>query len=111
MKQVLQILFVAVLACAGKPVPAATTRSVNFMASNHPTRADVKSAILNPQSAIPRDLDTHHLFTLPSSRTAWEARKKELKRQILFSAGLWPMPKKTPLHPRVTGRIEGPDYV
>lgn len=58
----------------------------------------------------PRDLDTHHLFTPPASRKAWEARKKQLRQQILFSAGLWPMPRKTELHPRVTGHIDGPDY-
>src|SRR2546423_1855293 len=65
----------------------------------------------DPTTDKPRDLDTHHLFTPPSSRGAWEARKGELRRQILFSAGLWPMPRKTPLHPQVTGRIEGPDYI
>jgi len=58
----------------------------------------------------PRDLNTHHLFTPPADRKHWEARVRELRAQILCSAGLWPMPKKTPLKPRVTGRIEGPDY-
>lgn len=58
----------------------------------------------------PRDLDTHHLFAPPGSRSAWEVRKKDIRQQILFSAGLWPMPTKTPLKPRVTGRIDGPDY-
>jgi hypothetical protein len=59
----------------------------------------------------PRDLDTHHIFTPPSDRKTWEARARRLRAQILFSAGLWPMPEKTPLKPLVTGRIEGPDYV
>jgi Acetyl xylan esterase (AXE1) len=59
----------------------------------------------------PRDVNTHHLFTPPASRAAWEARAARLREQILFSAGLWPMPQKISLHPRVTGRVEGPDYV
>jgi hypothetical protein len=58
-----------------------------------------------------RDLNTYHLFTPPASRAAWEARAARLREQILFSAGLWPIPEKSPLKPRVTGRIEGPDYV
>lgn len=58
----------------------------------------------------PRDLNTHHCFAPPDSREAWEARAKELRAQILFSAGLDPLPEKTPLNPRVTGRLEGPDY-
>ncbi len=58
----------------------------------------------------PRDLDTHHLFTPPASKEAWEARRQEIRRRILVSAGLWPMPPKTPLHPVVTGKFDEPDY-
>ncbi len=57
-----------------------------------------------------RDLHTHHLFRPPASRRAWEERARELRARILFSAGLWPAPPKTPLRPRVTGRTQGPDY-
>jgi hypothetical protein len=58
----------------------------------------------------PRTLNTRHLFAPPPSREAWEARARRLREQILFSAGLWPMPKKIALAPRVTGRVEGADY-
>jgi dienelactone hydrolase len=49
--------------------------------------------------------DTH--FALPSYKTLaeWEKRKAKLRRQILFAAGLDPMPEKTPLHPQIFGRI------
>jgi len=54
--------------------------------------------------------DTH--FTMPSYPTLadWEARKSVLKQQILFSAGLDPMPEKSPLHPQIFGRIDAKDY-
>ena len=58
----------------------------------------------------PRNLDTHHIFTPPTDVKVWEARKAALRQQILFSAGLLPMPKKTPLHPLVTAKIDAPDY-
>ncbi|MCC6729159.1 MAG: acetylxylan esterase [Chthonomonadales bacterium] len=58
-----------------------------------------------------RDVDTHHLFTPPTSRGDWERRATELREQVLFSAGLWPMPTRTPLRPRVTGRTEAPDFI
>lgn len=58
----------------------------------------------------PRDLDTHHLFSPPDSLSAWETRRAELRRQVLFSAGLWPMPPKTALNPRVTGKVDAEDY-
>lgn len=40
----------------------------------------------------------------------WEARASELRKQILSSAGLSPLPEKTPLHPEIFGRIERQDY-
>lgn len=58
-----------------------------------------------------RDTNTHHLFTPPVSLDQWEARAAELRRQILFSAGLHPMPEKSPLNPRTTGRIEMEDII
>jgi dienelactone hydrolase len=45
-----------------------------------------------------------------SSREAWEQRKAVLRNQVLVSAGLSPMPEKTPLHAQVFGKIEGKDY-
>jgi dienelactone hydrolase len=44
------------------------------------------------------------------TREEWEKRREELKKQILFAAGLDPMPAKTPLNAQVFGRIEGPGY-
>ncbi len=69
-----------------------------------------KRAKVNMSADTPRDLNTHHLFAPPTSREAWEPRAAEIRTQILFSAGLVPMPAKTPLHPLVTGKIDGPDY-
>lgn len=56
--------------------------------------------------------DTNTHFTMPVYRTLaeWEAHKQKLKNQILFAAGLLPMPVKNPLHPVIFGRIEHPDY-
>ncbi|HEY3322297.1 MAG TPA: hypothetical protein VGP72_17680 [Planctomycetota bacterium] len=58
----------------------------------------------------PRDVNTHHCFTPPETKKEWEARAKQLREQILFSAGLTPMPEKTALNPQITSTIEGPDY-
>ena len=40
----------------------------------------------------------------------WEAHKQKLRDQILFAAGLIPLPEKNPLHPVIFGRIERKDY-
>jgi dienelactone hydrolase len=54
--------------------------------------------------------DTH--FQMREFRTLgeWQARREQLRRQILSAAGLAPMPPKNPLHPQVFGRIENADY-
>jgi hypothetical protein len=54
--------------------------------------------------------NTH--FSAPhfASLAEWETRRAQLRRQILWSAGLVPMPAKTPLNPQVFGRIEHADY-
>ncbi len=41
-----------------------------------------------------RDLNTLHLFAPPKSRTAWEERARALRRQVLVSCGLWPLPPR-----------------
>jgi hypothetical protein len=54
--------------------------------------------------------DTH--FTMPAypSRADWEKRAAHLRKQILSSAGLLPLPHKTPINPQVFGKIDRPDY-
>lgn len=63
------------------------------------------------QTTSYRDLNTHHCLVPPASREAWEARATALRRQILVSAGLWPVPAKTPLRPIVTGRTVHRDFI
>jgi len=54
--------------------------------------------------------DTH--FSMPAYHTLaeWETHKQKLRNQILFAAGLLPMPERNPLHPVIFGRIEHQDY-
>jgi dienelactone hydrolase len=57
-----------------------------------------------------RHLDLH--YTMPQYATLqnWEQRAAFLRKQILFSAGLWPLPKKTPLHPQVFDKVSREGY-
>ncbi|HOK48151.1 MAG TPA: hypothetical protein PLK67_19540, partial [Bryobacteraceae bacterium] len=56
--------------------------------------------------------NTNTHFTMKEYRTLaeWEARKAQLRKQILSAAGLLPMPEKTPLNPRIFGRLERNGY-
>ena len=45
-----------------------------------------------------------------SSAEEWSARRAYLREHVLASAGLLPMPEKTPLHPEMFGEIKKSDY-
>ncbi|HEU0010063.1 MAG TPA: acetylxylan esterase [Verrucomicrobiae bacterium] len=57
-----------------------------------------------------KDLDGYFPFTPPESRAEWEKRAERVRRQILVSQGLWPMPTKTPLNAVIHGRIDRAEY-
>jgi dienelactone hydrolase len=66
-----------------------------------------------PEDARNTDIVTvnsHMLLPEFTSLKAWEQRKAFLRNQILVSAGLSPMPDKTPLHAQIFGKIEARDY-
>ena len=52
-----------------------------------------------------RRLDAQFLDGI-TSKSQWEERRVELRRQYLEMLGLWPMPERTPLDAHVTGTIE-----
>src|SRR5262245_10603276 len=58
----------------------------------------------------PKDLDGYFPFSPPASKAAWEKRAERVRRQILVSQGLWPMPTKTPLNPVIHGKIDRGEY-
>jgi len=60
--------------------------------------------------APPKDLNGYFPYTPPTSKDAWTARAEFVRRQILVSQGLWPMPTKTPLNAVIHGKIEKDEY-
>jgi dienelactone hydrolase len=58
----------------------------------------------------PKSLDGYFPFTPATNQAAWAERAALVRRQILVSQGLWPMPTKTPLQAVIHGRIDLPEY-
>jgi len=58
----------------------------------------------------PRNLDDYHPFTVPKDLASWSKRREALKRQVLVSQGLWPLPERTPLRPVVHRKIDRGEY-
>ncbi|MSU24503.1 MAG: acetylxylan esterase [Opitutus sp.] len=57
-----------------------------------------------------KDLNGSFPWTPSSSKAAWEKRAEALRRQVLVSQGLWPMPTKTPMNAVIHGKIDRGDY-
>src|SRR6266571_2114093 len=82
--------------------------------------ADVAAAVRRvfPEGKLPndirleplKDLDGYFPFAPPASKAEWEKRAERVRRQILLSQGLWPMPTKAPLHPVLHGKIDRGEY-
>jgi dienelactone hydrolase len=83
------------------------------VAANECLEAQQPSAHAPLEDARNTDIrTTESRLPLPefTSLKAWEQRRTFLRNQILVSAGLSPMPEKTPLHVQVFGKIEEKDY-
>ena len=44
-----------------------------------------------------------------TTREEWEARRPRLRQEYFDMLGLWPLPEKTPLNPKITGVLERGD--
>ena len=57
-----------------------------------------------------KDLNGTFPFPAPKSVAEWEPRRDLVRRQLLVSQGLWPMPTKTPLKAQIYGKIDQGEY-
>ncbi len=57
-----------------------------------------------------RHLDLTYTFPEYRTKEEWLARAAHLRKQILFSAGLWPLPEKQPIKPTIFGKVDRGDY-
>jgi dienelactone hydrolase len=58
----------------------------------------------------PKILKGYFPFTPPADLKAWEARRQEVREQVLVANGLWPLPPKTPLNAVIHGKIDRGEY-
>jgi dienelactone hydrolase len=58
-----------------------------------------------------QNLNGYFPFQRVENVAQWNQRQREIRRRILVSQGLWPMPTKAPLNAVVHGRVEKEDYV
>ena len=57
-----------------------------------------------------KDLNGYFPFSPPRSKADWDKRADYVRRQLLVSQGLWPMPTKLPLNAVLHSQIVRADY-
>jgi len=57
-----------------------------------------------------KDLNGYFPFHVPESVEQWQQRAERVRRQILVSQGIWPMPVKTPANAVIHGKVDRPEY-
>jgi dienelactone hydrolase len=58
----------------------------------------------------PKTLNGYFPFRVPKTKEEWEARRKQVREQVLVANGLWPLPEKAPLNAVVHGKTERDGY-
>src|SRR5262245_40961009 len=92
-------------------VLAATSPALLTAADTDPTRVlEPGKTPADSRLGAAKTLNGYFPMTVPASKEAWEARRKELREQVLVATGLWPMPEKTPLNAVIHGKIDKGDY-
>ncbi|HEY2839520.1 MAG TPA: acetylxylan esterase [Pirellulales bacterium] len=57
-----------------------------------------------------KNLNGYFPFQPPATKEEWEKRAAHVRRQILVSMGLWPMPAKTPDNAVIHDPVDRPEY-
>lgn len=57
-----------------------------------------------------KDLNAYFPWQPPASLAEWDKRAEYVRRQVLVSCGLWPMPTKQPLKAVVHGKVDREEY-
>jgi len=85
--------------------------SLSFLAFSNLFPVVSLAAEPNDQRLLPpKDLNGYFPFTPPKTKEEWNKRSEYVRRQMLVSLGLWPMPTKTPLSAVIHGKIDLPEY-
>jgi dienelactone hydrolase len=85
---------------------AATTLCAAEIPRALPTGTLPKDSRLQP----PKDLNGYFPFQPPQSKEEWAKRAEFIRRRVLVSQGLWPLPTRSPLNVVIHGKIEKEDY-
>lgn len=99
------VILLAATLCAGLNPPR------RAMGSEMPANAGAAAgAAASAGYSLPKNLDTPRTFPKIADKAEWDTRRERIRRQVLISCGLYPLPPKTPLKPKIFDRVERDGY-
>ena len=86
--------------------------AIPALAADDPTRIfDAGSAPKDGRLNPAKTLNDYFPFTPPKSKEEWAKRRQQVREQLLFANGLWPLPEKTPLRETIHGQVAKDGYI
>ncbi len=73
-------------------------------------RVDSTTPEVDPRRARVRSNQEGADFRPPATVQGWRDRAQAVREQLLVTMGLWPIFPKTPLHPKIVGKLERDGY-
>lgn len=80
------------------------------VATVSPLRVLDGAAVTDVRLTTPRTLDDVFAFPKYPDLASWEKEAADIRRHLLASTGLLPLPEKCPLQPQISGRLEREGY-
>ena len=88
-----------------------TTLSIPVVGVAESSRVLSPGQVPNDKRLEPlKDLNGYFPFAPSSSVDEWNQRAEHVRRQLLVSLGIWPLPTRTPLNPVIHGKVDREDY-
>ncbi len=95
---VLRSVFI-LMCCCGSAVAQAQPASLSF-----------GDAVIESHLTLEAARLSEHVHEGAETKEDWEAKRPELKREFFDMLGLWPLPERTALNAKVTGKLERDGY-
>ncbi len=81
-----------------------------IQAQEQPPKISFGDAVIESHLTLEATRLSERIHEGAESKADWEAKRPELKREFFDMLGLWPLPERTPLDAKVTGKLQRDGY-
>ncbi|MDB5348289.1 MAG: Prolyl oligopeptidase family protein [Schlesneria sp.] len=81
-----------------------------IQAQEQPPKISFGDAVIESHLTLEATRLSERIHEGAESKEDWEAKRPKLKQEFFDMLGLWPLPERTPLNAKVTGKLERDGY-